>query len=72
MNPNLVNGDAGVGKGTLDQSLGLHPFPNWSQYRTPVKGLYMCSAATHPGGGVCGIPGHDAAYAAIQDLSAHA
>jgi phytoene dehydrogenase-like protein len=69
LNPNLVNADAGCGKATLDQSLALRPFPRWSQYRTPVKGLYMCSGATHPGGGVSGLPGHNAALVAIQDQS---
>jgi phytoene dehydrogenase-like protein len=68
MNPNIVNGDPGVGKATLDQSLALKPFPKWSEYRTPIKGLYMCSPATHPGGGVSGLSGHNAAMIAMQDL----
>ena len=68
MNPNIVNGDPGVGKATLDQSLALKPFPKWSEYRTPIKGLYMCSSATHPGGGVSGLSGHNAAMIAMQDL----
>lgn len=68
INPNLVFGDPGGGKATLDQSLGLRPFPGWSDYRTPIKGLYMCSPANHPGGGVSGLPGHNAAIAAIEDL----
>ncbi|MDA4112399.1 MAG: hypothetical protein OK439_07650, partial [Thaumarchaeota archaeon] len=68
MNPSLVYGDPGVGKATLDQSLALKPFPNWSEYRTPIKGLYMCSPANHPGGGVSGLPGHNAALVAMEDL----
>jgi phytoene dehydrogenase-like protein len=68
MNPNIVYGDPGGGKATLDQSLALRPFPYWSQYKTPIKGLYMCSAANHPGGGVAGLVGHNAAYVAIEDL----
>jgi phytoene dehydrogenase-like protein len=68
MAPNIVNGDPGAGKATLDQSLALKPFPNWSGYDTPIKGLYMCSPATHPGGGVSGLSGHNAAMKAIQDL----
>ena len=68
LNPNVIYGDPGGGKATLDQSLALRPFPQWSQYRTPVKGLYMCSPANHPGGGVAGLAGHNAAYAAVQDL----
>jgi phytoene dehydrogenase-like protein len=67
MNPNLVNGDPGVGSATMDQSLALRPFPSWAQYRTPIKKLYMCSSATHPGGGVSGLAGHNAAMVAIQD-----
>jgi phytoene dehydrogenase-like protein len=68
LNPNLVNGDPGGGKSTIDQSLALRPFPGFSDYRTPVKGLYMCSAATHPGGGVSGLPGHNAALQAVGDI----
>jgi phytoene dehydrogenase-like protein len=67
LNPNLVNGDPGGGKATIDQSLALRPFPGFSRYRTPIKALYMCSAATHPGGGVSGLPGHNAAMQAIVD-----
>ncbi len=68
INPNIVNADPGVGKASLDQSLSLRPFPGYSSYRTPIKGLYMCGAYTHPGGGVSGIPGRNAALAAIADL----
>ncbi|MHB1907991.1 MAG: phytoene desaturase family protein [Nitrososphaerales archaeon] len=67
INPNIVYGDPGGGKSTLDQSLGLRPFPYWSEYRTPVKGLYMCSPSNHPGGGISGLSGHNAALAAIED-----
>jgi phytoene dehydrogenase-like protein len=68
MNPSMVNGDPGGGKSTMDQSLGLRPFPGWSQYRTPIKGLYMCSPATHPGGGISGLSGHNAALIALEDM----
>ena len=68
INPNIVYADPGGGKATLDQSLALRPFPNWSQYRTPIEGLYMCSPSNHPGGGVSGLSGHNAAIAAMQDL----
>jgi len=67
MNPNIVFGDPGGGKATMDQSLGLRPFPGWSNYRTPIKALYMCSPSNHPGGGVSGLAGHNAAIAAIED-----
>ena len=67
LNQNMVWGDPNGGKGTSDQALALRPFPNWSEYRTPVSGLYMCSPATHPGGGVSGLCGHNAAMIAIED-----
>jgi phytoene dehydrogenase-like protein len=67
MNPNMVYADPGGGKATMDQSLALRPFPNWSQYKTPIVGLYICGPATHPGGGVSGLSGHNAAMVAIQD-----
>jgi phytoene dehydrogenase-like protein len=71
LNPNMVWGDPNGGKGTSDQALALRPFPNWSEYRTPVHGLYMCSPATHPGGGVSGLCGHNAAMIAIEDARAN-
>jgi phytoene dehydrogenase-like protein len=49
---------------------GSRPLPGWSRYRMPVRGLYLCGAATHPGGAVNGAPGHNAARAAIGDLRA--
>jgi phytoene dehydrogenase-like protein len=53
----------------LPQQLFAHrPLPGWSSYRTPVKGLYLCGAGTHPGGEVTGAPGHNAAHAALEDL----
>jgi phytoene dehydrogenase-like protein len=72
INPNLVYGDPGGGKSTNDQTLALRPFPNWSEYLTPIKGLYMCSPASHPGGGISGLPGHNAAMMALHDLQAGA
>ena len=53
---------------TLDSLLDLRPLPEISNYRTPVKGLYLASASTHPGGGVTGAPGYNAANAVIEDL----
>jgi len=49
------------GELSLDQFLMLRPVPRWSQYRTPVEGLYLCSAGCHPGGGVIGSAGRNAA-----------
>jgi phytoene dehydrogenase-like protein len=48
----------------------MRPAPGFADYRTPVPGLYYASSATHAGGGVCGIPGMQAARAAITDRKA--
>lgn len=53
---------------SLDQIFFMRPVAGYSHYRTPVQNLYMCSAATHPGGGVTGIPGTLAAQAILSDL----
>jgi phytoene dehydrogenase-like protein len=57
----LPEGNGNHGEMTLDQFLHMRPIPGYAQYKTPVAGLYMCGAGTHPGGGVTGIPGHNAA-----------
>jgi len=49
------------------QMLASRPLPGWSAYRTPIKGLYLCGAGTHPGGEVTGAPGHNAAQAVLRD-----
>ncbi len=64
-NPNLVGGDLSGGAMTIGQLVFR---PTSSQYRTPKKGLYLCSASTPPGGGVHGMCGYHAATAAIEDL----
>ena len=51
-----------------DSILGHRPVDGWSSYRTPIRGLYLCGSATHPGGAVSGAPGHNAAAEAIRDL----
>jgi len=63
-NANLVEGDVGGGSYTLDQVI-FRPLPSLSPYRTPVRGLYLGSAATFPGGAVHGVPGHAAARMAL-------
>ena len=63
-NPNYVGGDVNVGLPTLDQ---LFTRPTTRTYRTPNKRLYLCSAATPPGGGIHGMCGHHAARAALAD-----
>ncbi|MCI4365045.1 MAG: NAD(P)/FAD-dependent oxidoreductase [Thermoplasmata archaeon] len=54
---------------TPNQMLSFRPLVGWSHYRTPVPGLYLCGAGTHPGGGVKGAPGHNAAHVILEDLS---
>jgi phytoene dehydrogenase-like protein len=66
-NPNLIGGDVGGGSGALHQQLVFRPVPGWFRYRTPVKGLYLCSASTHPGGGVHGMGGRNAARRVLKD-----
>ena len=50
------------------QMMSRRPLPGWSSYRTPVRGLYLCGAGTHPGGEVTGAPGHNAAHVVLEDL----
>ncbi len=52
---------------SLYQMLSFRPLPGYSDYRLPVKGLYLCGAGTHPGGGVSGAPGHNAAAIVKED-----
>ena len=54
------------------QMFAGRPLPGWSGYRTPVPGLYLCGAGTHPGGEVTGAPGHNAAHAVLRDRGAAA
>jgi phytoene dehydrogenase-like protein len=56
------------GEQSLDQSFTFRPLIGWAQYRTPVKGLYLCGAGTHPGGGISGGPGANAAREIIKDF----
>jgi phytoene dehydrogenase-like protein len=63
----LVGGNIFHGELSLEQLFHMRPAPGYADYRTPVPGLYYGSSATHAGGGVCGIPGWQAAKAAIAD-----
>ena len=63
----LVGGDIFHGKLTLDQLFSARPMLGHADYRGPIAGLYMCGAGTHPGGGVTGAPGHNAARAVLAD-----
>jgi phytoene dehydrogenase-like protein len=67
MNENLVGGDLGGGSAQLDQQLFLRPAFPYFRHRTPVRGLYLASASTHPGAGVHGACGFNAAHAALAD-----
>ena len=58
----MVHGDS-----FPDQMFGNRPVPGWSQYRTPLRDLYLCGSGAYPGGGVTGVPGHNASQAIIQD-----
>ena len=50
------------------QLFSRRPLPGWSDYNTPVDGLYLCGGGTHPGGEVTGAPGHNAAHAILSNL----
>jgi phytoene dehydrogenase-like protein len=66
----LVGGDIFHGQLGLDQLFSSRPALGYADYRTPLAGLYMCGAGTHPGGGVTGAPGHNAAREILRDLRA--
>ncbi|HWW33477.1 MAG TPA: NAD(P)/FAD-dependent oxidoreductase [Steroidobacteraceae bacterium] len=64
----LVGGDISHGALSLDQLFSARPMLGHGNYRGPLAGLYMCSAGTHPGGGVTGAPGHNAAREILSDF----
>jgi phytoene dehydrogenase-like protein len=63
----LTEGNIFHGDLTLEQLFFMRPVPGWSRYRTPIRGLYLCGAGAHPGGGVTGAPGHNAAHQVLRD-----
>lgn len=63
----LVGGDIFHGRMSLDQLWAARPVLGHADYRGPLRGLYMCGSGTHPGGGVTGAPGHNAARAILSD-----
>jgi phytoene dehydrogenase-like protein len=63
----LTGGNIFHGEMSLGQLFFLRPVPGWARYRTPVRGLYMCGSGTHPGGGVMGAPGYNAAREILHD-----
>ncbi len=64
----LTEGNIFQGELTMDQLLFNRPVPGYAQYRSPIRGLYMCGSSTHPGGGVMGAPGANAAREILRDL----
>jgi phytoene dehydrogenase-like protein len=67
-NANLVAGDISGGSFAIHQQLVFRPVPGWFRHRTPIRGLYMGGASTHPGGGVHGACGANAARVLLGDL----
>jgi phytoene dehydrogenase-like protein len=67
-NSNLVGGDIAGGSFTIDQQLVFRPVPGWFRHAMPIKGLYLGGASAHPGGGVHGAAGSNAARVLLQDL----
>ena len=65
----LTNGDIFHGAMTMDQLFSARPMWGHADHRMPIAGLYLCGAGAHPGGGVTGAPGHNAAQAVITDLT---
>ncbi len=66
----LVAGDIFHGALSLDQLFSLRPMLGYADYRTPITALYQCGSGTHPGGGVTGAPGHNAAREILRDVRA--
>jgi phytoene dehydrogenase-like protein len=63
----ITGGNIFHGEMSLDQMFVLRPLAGWARYRTPVRGLYLCGSGAHPGGGVMGAPGHNAAREILKD-----
>jgi phytoene dehydrogenase-like protein len=60
---NIFHGDL-----TMENLFSMRPVAGWAQYRTPISGLYLCGAGAHPGGGVTGAPGYNAAHQVLRDI----
>ena len=67
----LTEGNIFQGELTFDQLFFNRPVPGWSQYNLPLKGLYICGSSAHPGGGVMGAPGANAARAILRHETRH-
>jgi phytoene dehydrogenase-like protein len=75
--PQDIETEFGIHRGNITHGdilpanhFSLRPIAGWSDYRTPVRGVYLCSVGTWPGGNVSGIPGHNAAHQVLRDLAA--
>jgi len=68
----LTGGHVFHGDAALDQLFTMRPLLDWAQYRTPLRGLYLCGSGTHPGGGVTGAPGLNASREVARDLRGRA
>jgi phytoene dehydrogenase-like protein len=68
----LTGGHVFHGEQAIDQLFTMRPLLGWAQYRMPVRGLYLCGAGTHPGGGVSGAPGANASREVARDLRGRA
>ena len=64
----LTGGHPFHGEHSLDQLFAARPILGWARYRTPIRGLYLCGAGTHPGGGVLGVCGANASREVLKDL----
>ena len=64
----MAGGNVHHGRMTLDQIFMRRPLAGFADHRTPIKSMYMCGAVTHPGGGVTGVPGHNAAREILKDM----
>ncbi len=62
----IAGGNIFHGEMSLDQMFFLRPVANWARYKTPITGLYLCGSGAHPGGGVMGAPGYNAARAILS------
>jgi len=63
----MTGGNIFHGEMSVDQLFCLRPVPGWAKYRTPIRALYLCGSGTHPGGGVMGAPGYNAAREILKD-----
>jgi phytoene dehydrogenase-like protein len=64
----ITGGNIFQGEMSLDQMFSFRPVAGWARHRTPVRGLYLCGSGAHPGGGVMGAPGYNAAREILKDL----